>query len=581
MAARSFNWPGRGARGRRRTVSTAAFAGLAIVMTAVPTAAASTRAAPSTGASGRAAASARAVARAMAALSGRTVSGRTVVTRRAAARGEHFGQPGSLLSPLALGLNTAPWDYIYAANASAGGGLDTIQPLLKAADIGLLRYGGGSYADYYDWQLNSNIQNCLPNDTTASFVVTSTGCATSDSLGFDQFSAQAKAIGAESFVTVNYGSGAPAEAAGWVTHARTTHGDGVALWEVGNETYGCWEVDNWLAQYPENFQGYTPNTYVNGVNPTCPQTTEGNAAGTQTLATSYAVNALPFLQAMKDADPWAQIGVPWAFGSDVPGASVPDNTEWNNTVLGQDGRYISFVDAHYYPFSFSGSTGGSNPTDQQVLQSLMSVPSLYAEIRSELDTYNPRAKVVVGETGVSNNETTTVCTPTGALFAAGDVLSWLAAGAESTDWWDMNNYGNTGATCTNPDYGMFTSDSPPAPETPYYGYVLAALLAQPHALLAAMATSDPTDVLAFRSFLPGDTQAVAFINTNTTDAETVTADTGLPSSGQLPTWSYSAGNQNADNSNIVQTTTDAASLAGGITLPPESMTVFESPRRSR
>ena len=46
---------------------------------------------------------------------------------------------------------------------------------------------------------------------------------------------------------------------------------------------------------PENFQGYKPNTYtsVNGVseNATCPQMTQGNAAGTQTLATSYAVNA--------------------------------------------------------------------------------------------------------------------------------------------------------------------------------------------------------------------------------------------------------------------------------------------------
>jgi hypothetical protein len=148
------------------------------------------------------------------------------------------------------------------------------------------------------------------------------------------------------------------------------------------------------------------------------------------------------------------------------GASVPDNSEWNNTVLGQDNRYIGFVDAHYYPFYFSGSTGGSNPTDQQVLQSLMSVPALYAQIRGELNAYDPRAQVIVGETGVSNNETTTVCTPAGALFAAGDVLSWLAAGASSVDWWDMNNYGNTGATCTSPDYGMFTSDSPPAPETP-------------------------------------------------------------------------------------------------------------------
>src|SRR6202034_544167 len=197
-------------------------------------------------------------------------------------------------------------------------------------------------------------------------------------------------------------------------------------------------------------------TTVNGVteNVTCPQVTEGDAAGTQTLATSYAVNAKQFLTAMKAASPSAQIGVPWAFGSEVPGASVPDNSEWNNTVLRADGKYVSFVDAHYYPFSFSGSTGGANPTDQQVLQSLFQIPSLYREIRSELNTRAPRASVVVGETGVSNNETTTVCTPAGALFAAGDVLSWLAAGAKSVDWWDMNNYGNTNASCVHPDYRM-------------------------------------------------------------------------------------------------------------------------------
>ena len=536
VTGRSFYRTGRATKGRRRAIRVGACVGLTILITAAPSAVASA--------------------------------------------GTRPGQPGSLLSPLALGLNAAPWDYIYAANVSADGGLDVIQPLLKAASMGLLRYGGGSYADYYDWQTNSNIQNCLPDDATASFVVTSTSCATSDSLDFDQFSSQAKAIGAQSFVTVNYGSGTPAEAAGWVTHSQTTPGDSVALWEVGNENYGCWEVNNWLAQPPADFQGYTPNTYttVNGVveNVTCPQVTQGNAAGTQTLATSYAANARQFLVAMKKAGPSAQIGVPWAFGSNVAGASVPDNTEWNNTVLGQDGKYISFVDAHYYPFGFSGSTGGSNPTDQQVLQSLMSVPSLYKGIRSELDAYNPRARVVVGETGVSNNETTTVCTPTGALFAAGDVLSWLAAGAESADWWDMNNYGNTGAACTNPDYGMFTSGSPPIPETPYYGYLLASALAQPHALLSTMATSDPTDVLAYQSRLPGGKKAIAFINTNTSSSETVNFHSDVPLSGQLQTSTYSAGNQNATDSNIVQSTTNAFSLAHGISLPAESMVILES-----
>jgi alpha-L-arabinofuranosidase len=380
------------------------------------------------------------------------------------------GTVPSLLSAAPLGLNTAPWDYIYAADTSAAGGVDVIQPLLRAAGIDMLRYGGGSYADYYDWQTNTNIQNCLPDDATASFT---SSCSSSDSLGFSQFSQQARAIGAQSFVTVNYGSGTPAEAAAWVAQAKSTAGQGVALWEVGNETYGCWEVDNELAGPPENFQGYTPNTYttVNGVyeNPTCPQVTEGDAAGTQTLATSYADNAKQFLTAMKAASPAARIGVPWAFGAEVPGASVPDNSEWNNTVLRTDGKYVSFVDAHYYPFSFSGGTGGANPTDQQVLQSLFRIPSLYGEIRSELNVYDPKASVVVGETGVSNNETTTVCTPAGALFAAGDVLSWLSAGAQSADWWDMNNYGNTSQSCTNPDYGLFTSSSPPVAETPYYG----------------------------------------------------------------------------------------------------------------
>jgi hypothetical protein len=499
------------------------------------------------------------------------------------------GQPRPL-SSLALGLNAAPWDYIYAANTSASGGVDVIQPLLQAADIGLLRYGGGSYADYYDWQTNTDIQTCIwgnpfgsftgapfPYDTTAPF--TGASCDSTDSLPFDQFTAQAKAIGAQSLVTVNYGSGTPAEAAAWVSHARTS-GDGVALWEVGNENYGCWEVNNWLAQTPENFQGYKPNDYstVNGVyeNPTCPQVTQGDAKGTQTLATSYAVNARPFLAAMKQADPSARIGVPWAFDSDVAGASVPDNTEWNNTVLGQDGRYVGFVDAHYYPFSFSGAAGGANPGDQQVLQSLMAVPSLYRQIRGELDAYAPRAQVVVGETGVSNNETTTVCTPAGALFAAGDVLSWLAAGAQSVDWWDMNNYGNTGSTCTNPDYGMFTSGSPPAAETPYYGYVLASVLARPHALLSALGTSDPADVLAFQSRLPGGHEAVAFLNTNTSAAQKVTFRPAEPLSGQLRTWTYSAGNQNATNSAIVQGTASSSSLAHGITLPPESMVVLEA-----
>ena len=104
--------------------------------------------------------------------------------------GTTTARPGTApvrLSGAPLGLNVAPWDYVYAARTSAGGGLDVMQPMLKAAGIGQFRYGGGSYADYYDWRTNRNIGKCLPGDATASFTAR---CASTDSLGFGQFSRQ-------------------------------------------------------------------------------------------------------------------------------------------------------------------------------------------------------------------------------------------------------------------------------------------------------------------------------------------------------------------------------------------------------
>ena len=171
---------------------------------------------------------------------------------------------------IALGLNTAAWDGQYT-----GSGVATINGFLTQAHLGLLRYPGGSWADEYDRSQNTDIATgCLnPGGSNA--------CPESDSINFDTFAQDAAQAGAATFVTVNYGSGTPALAAAWVGHARTNPGEQVALWEVGNESYGCWEVNNWLTGYP---------AYVSrGTNPTasvCPDT--------QTMANSYAANALPF-----------------------------------------------------------------------------------------------------------------------------------------------------------------------------------------------------------------------------------------------------------------------------------------------
>jgi hypothetical protein len=472
------------------------------------------------------------------------------------------------LSATPLGVNVAPWDWAYYDSGSVA----AMQPLLKAAGVRQLRYGGGTSADAYDWQTNTNIEGCLPYNATASFT---SSCASSDPLNFNQFSLHARAIGASSFVTVNYGSGTAAEAAAWVKLAKQTPAKAVALWEVGNETYGCWEVNNELAGSPENFKNYIPGIHTaNGDNPTCPMVTQGITAGMQTMATSYAVNAKRFMTAMKAANPAATIGVPWALGSDVKGSSVAGGAEWNKTVLTTDGKYVGFVDAHYYPYGFSGTTGGSNPTTQQILQSLFQIPSVYSEIRTQLHVYDPKAAIFIGETGVSNHQTMTTCTPVGAVFAAGDLLSWLAAGARSVDWWDLNNYGNTSAKCVNSDQGMFTSSAKPVAATPYYGYLLASLLAQPHALLGKLTTNLPSYVLAYQAVLPGGKTAVALINTNTSSAEHVTFKSRL--SGTLQIWSYSAGNQNASYSKIKTGTTIATAVAHGVTLPAQSITILRT-----
>lgn len=471
----------------------------------------------------------------------------------------------------ALGVNVAPWDYSYGPGDKAA---PAMQRMLKSAGVGMLHYGGGMWADYYDWQTNTDIKNCLPYHADSSFT---SSCSTGDALGFANFSRQARALGAASFVTVNYGSGTPALAADWVAAARTTQGEAVRLWEVGNESYGCWEVNNPLASAPANYQGYVPNHWS-----TCPQITQGSARGTQTLANSYAAHALKFLQAMKSADSSAQIGVPWAFGSDVHGAAVPYADEWNRTVLRAAGRYASFVDARWYPYLFSGATGGRNPTSTQVLRQLFAVPALYRQMRQTLNAYDPKAGVVLGETGITSTQSLTVCQPVGAVFAAGDVLSWLAAGASSVDWFDLNNYGNKTPACKKADFGLFTSSVPPVPETPYWGYLLASKLAVPGATLGAVQTSAPKSVLAYESVLPGGRRAIALVNTGAAQARDVRikpfrALTG-PGAGpggravNLKTWTYSIGTPRI----VAGTARAGAVTRPGVTLPAESVRVMES-----
>lgn len=450
---------------------------------------------------------------------------------------------GSSLGPTPLGVNVAAWDSSYG-----GATATTINALLRAADLRLLRYPGGSWADEYDWITNSDSSRCTPSTTSS--------CSARDPLDFDTFSAQAHSAGASTFVTVNYGSGTPAEAAAWVAHAERPTGRSVALWEVGNENYSCSETNHHLEGSPTFVQGFTAE------GPVCPKTT--------VMAASYAANVGHYLVAMKAVDPRARIGVPWAFeDGEARGSGVSDAAAWNRTVLRKVQGGVSFVDAHWYPFD--ATTG---LTDRQILDSIHTIPSAAERIRSTLHRYSPDARIVVGETNISDRLTTLDFQPVAALFAAGTSLEWLANGASSVDWWNLNNFGSP----EKGDYGILSSGGPepgpPAsPLPPYYGELLASKLAVPGARLITVPTGSPT-VLGFESDSHG-VRRVLLINA---DASTTVSMAPRLFSGRsdLRIDTYS-GSSAAGTNPIVHST---APVDGVVPLPALSIVVLSGTPRT-
>jgi alpha-N-arabinofuranosidase len=109
-----------------------------------------------------------------------------------------------------FGVNDATWDsYIGSATA-------TTISLMKQAGITTLRWPGVSTSDGYHWY------NDAANNNT--------------------FNQLATNLGANVFITVNYGSGTSNEAAAWVKSVNVTNHYGFKYWEIGNECYGTWKL---------------------------------------------------------------------------------------------------------------------------------------------------------------------------------------------------------------------------------------------------------------------------------------------------------------------------------------------------
>ncbi len=329
------------------------------------------------------------------------------------------------LDPRLFGINVVVWDPLLDTP-------DTISAL-RELEVQALRFPGGSISDDYHWEFNRNGKN--PWHWATSFA------------GFMHVATN---LQAQVFITVNYGSGTPEEAAAWVRCANITNHCGFKYWELGNENYGHWEHD-------ENLPPHDPVT--------------------------YATRAGEYFRQMKAADPTIKTGVvvpmTWQERAGVLldalrqlqlGRFVTEGYQgWTPKLLAtlaQLGVRPDFVVGHRYPVCLPGWEN-----DASLLQAAPKWTPDAAGLRRQLRTYFGTAHTNVELLCTENNslggntgkQTTSLVN---GIYLADSFGQIVQTEFNSFLWWDLRNgqdrnannspalygwrqYGDHGVICSN------------------------------------------------------------------------------------------------------------------------------------
>lgn len=387
-----------------------------------------------------------------------------------------------------FGINAVIWDRLAADTQTIG--------LLQQAGIRAIRIPGGSLSDEYHWRLNKGIDKANNNQLNTWTWFT----------GLDGFTRLIMDLNAQAFVTVNYGSGTPEEAAAWVAYAnaattstvpigtaagydwqnagtwanlrnsaplatddgmnflrvRRSAPYGLKYWEIGNECYGAnWETDL-------NSPSHDPTTYAN--------------------------RAKLYIEKMKAVDPTIKIGV-------VVTASETDyangytksvtnkrtgvtRTGWTPVMLArlkELGVTPDMVVYHRYEQAPAADQPNNPETDAGLLQKAKTWPDDVAAIRGMVDDY-------LGATGVEIvvTENNSVYAKTGkqttslvnGLFLADSVANVMRTEINALMWWDTRNgtdFANNNSSSlygwrNYGDYGILSSQAAGGPATSYEPY---------------------------------------------------------------------------------------------------------------
>jgi hypothetical protein len=393
------------------------------------------------------------------------------------------------------GMNLAIWDGLLSGTVTTN--------LLASMQTGVFRFPGGSASDDYDWQTDRSVSN-------GSFQWVNNAST---------FAGITAAQSAQAYVTINYGSGTPEEAAAWVAYyngnasstaalgvdskgrnwntvgywaairsaaplatddgynfLRASHPApyGIRYWEIGNECYGSWEND------------------LHG-------TSGSGLSGVAHDPYTYAQAFKSFFNKMLAVDSTLHVGavaIPGedSYGIGTHGVANPNeggsmHTGWTPVVIATLkalGITPHFLIDHNYP-----QNPGSE-SDSVLLQEGASVVSDAANLRKMIADYGSvtsgsSIELVVTElNSVSSNPGKQITSLVNGLFMA-DALGNLAnTEFNACLWWALRNGADTGGNSNSSlygwrpygDYGVVSSgdvSGTPA-NTPYPSFYAAKLL---------------------------------------------------------------------------------------------------------
>ncbi len=168
-------------------------------------------------------------------------------------------QYGHFIEHLGMCIKGGIWAEGESEDMFLGGVRRELVEAMKSINPALIRYPGGCFADGYHWQDGIGPRDARPMRKNRAWAKMGRrhGPVEDNRFGTDEFLQLCDAVGAESQITVNVGSGTAEEAAAWVEYCNGPADSGwgkvraengrrepynVKYWYVGNEIFGIHEI---------------------------------------------------------------------------------------------------------------------------------------------------------------------------------------------------------------------------------------------------------------------------------------------------------------------------------------------------